>query len=110
MNRSVKWNYLSQSNQKLLELYENLRVEALSKMNSNRPPGYSILLFRGMFSWIETCLGSELPQTIPGQTKTISEDQFSETTLLPYSINKEITMLLTNMVLSYQKELRNSYA
>lgn len=110
MNRSVKLNYLSQSNEELLDQYEKLRVEALSKVNYNRPPGFSILLLRGMLSWIETYLGSVLLQTIPSQPKTISEDQFLESTLLPYPINKEVTMILTNMVLSHQKELRNSYA
>lgn len=111
MNRSVKLNYLSQSNQEILDQYEKLRTEALekSKMNSNRPPGFSILLFRGMFSWIEACLGSEL-QTSPYQPKTISGDQFLESTSLPYPINKEVTMILTNMVLSHQNEPRNHYA
>jgi hypothetical protein len=113
MNKSVKWDYIFQANQELLDQYEKLRSEALenSKMNSSSClPGFSILLFRGMVRWIEACLSSELLQTSLCQPKPTSGDQFLESTLLPYPINKEVTMILTNMVLSHQSKPRNNYA
>jgi len=111
MNKPLKLNF-NESNQGLLDQYEKLRAEALdkSKISSNRSPGFSIFLFRGMASWIETCLHSELIQASPCLSKTNSNHQSLEENFLPHPIYKEATMILTNMVLSHQKEPRNNYA
>ena len=111
MNKNVKFNF-KESSQGLLDQYEKLRTEALdkSKINSDRPLGFSVFLFRGMASWIEACMQSELLQASPCLSKINSDHQSLENTFLPQSIHKEVTMILTNMVLSHQKKPRNNYA
>lgn len=111
MNKPQKLNFC-ESNQGLLEKYEKLRAEALdnSKTSSNHPLDFSIFLFRGMASWIDTCLHSGSLQASPRLPKTNTDHQSFEETSFPHPIYKEATMILTNMVLSHQNKPRNNYA
>jgi hypothetical protein len=111
MNNHIKFSF-KESNQGLLAQYEKLRAEALdkSKTSSNRPLDFSIFLFRGMANWIETWLHSGSVQANPCLSKTNTDHQPLEETSFSHQIYKEATMILTNMVLSHQKEPRNNYA
>lgn len=100
MNKSL----VLSSKEELITQYEQLRAEALnpSRACSDRPSGFSIVLHRGIASWIETHLYSEL---------LCIEQNFNEINyeiLNKNSINKEATIILTNMVLSRHK-LENCY-
>jgi hypothetical protein len=95
----------------MVEQYERLRAEALdySKTGSRHPPGFSIVLLRGMASWINTFLCSQLLQEIPSCSKTPSNqgcrpigDRF-----LHENIYSEVTKILTSLILSYQKVTRS---
>ena len=104
MNKSIK---LNQYNKELIDQYEKLRAAALDKSKITNPPCFSIFLFRGMASWLEVCLCSELSQVDSCRPQTTHSHQPLQN-LDP--IHKEMTMILTNMVLSHQKKSRNSYA
>jgi hypothetical protein len=109
MNIPLK-NPFTGPNQKLVEQYEKLRAEALdtSKSNPHSPQGFSILLFRGMASWIEACLYSDFSQASPSPSNATSSHQILN--MPPYPTYKEASIILTNMILSHQKERRNNYA
>lgn len=105
MNKSITDEQLYQSKNDLITQYEQLRAEALnhSTLSSNYPKGFSIVLRRGVFSWIETCLCSEL-------LNTKQNDQITNHSILnEVSIHKDAVIILTNMVLSHHK-LGNCYA
>jgi hypothetical protein len=102
----------SHNYQELVDDYEKIRTEALdkSKLSSNHQSGFSILLFRGMATWIETCRYSQMLQirhchlNASDYSRQLQEPTFSD------SIYKEATLILTNMVLSHQKQSRSNYA
>lgn len=99
MNKSIAVKQLYHSKDNLIAQYEQLRAEALnpSMLSTNYPPGFSIVLRRGVSSWIETCLCSEL-------LNTKQNDQITHHSILnEVSIHKDVIIILTNMVLSHHK-------
>jgi hypothetical protein len=76
--------------QLLIEKYEKLRSAALAQQPS---PGLSILLLRGMVSWIQACLCPEIFQP---------DHAHNEQSLSPSS-HDEMINALTNMILSQRK-------
>jgi hypothetical protein len=100
-------NLFTGPNQKLVEQYEKLRSVALDRSgsHSHSPSGFSIVLFRGVASWIETCLHSEFLEERFSPPRVTSSHQSLD--MPPYPIYKEATIILTNMILSHQKERRN---
>ncbi len=99
----------------LMTRYEELRTLALKKVSpfSNSPLGFSIFLFRGMISWVET-LSSEfinVPQKnfTYFQAQTISNISQSSKIYLAQPIQEEATRLLANMVMYQQKEKGQRY-
>jgi hypothetical protein len=104
-NRSINLN--GQQHQNLLDQYEKLRSDALnkSKTGSERSSGFSIILLRGMASWMEILQHSEL--LTPSQNPI--NHQALENTSPGYPIQKEATVILTNIILSNYK-LRSNYA
>lgn len=88
----------------LIAQYEQLREEALntSKLGANHPPGFAIVLRRGIACWIETCLCSALLDSKANNLEIIRSN-FND-----FSTHKEAMIILTNMVLSHHKS-GNSY-
>jgi hypothetical protein len=104
--------------QELIDHYEELRTLALAKSKgykTNNSPGESVILFRGMATWVKTCLSSEFitkPKDLQSD-KTRNDDQETPTLpidTLPHALRKEATMLLTNMILFQQQNSRSYYA
>ena len=110
MNNAVEPIHLPQTDAQLVEQYEKLRVVALDTSIDNREQqsGLSILSFRGMACWIQALCSATVPinfcqplqQTIPQTLENVS---------LP-SVHKEVTAILTNMVLLHHTALRSNYA
>src|SRR5687767_9974313 len=77
MIKSIGRNNSHTYRQNLLNEYEGLRILALKKVSafSNNPSGFSILLFRGMTTWVET-LSSELTY-VPQENFHYSQGQIS---------------------------------
>jgi hypothetical protein len=99
-----------QSYHELVNEYEKFRADALdkSKISSNRQSGCSILLFRGMATWIETCRYSQITQINHRASNDYSKQ--SGELISSETILKEATIILTNIVLSHQKLPRTNYA
>lgn len=105
MKKSTALEQLYYSKDALIAEYEQLRAEALNvlRLSANYPPGFSIVHRRGVSSWIETCLCSEL-------LNTKQNDQITNHSILnEVSTHKEAMIILTNMVLSHHKS-GNYYA
>ena len=108
MNKSIAVEQLYHSKNDLIAQYEQLRAEALnaSTLSANYPPGFSIVLRRGVSSWIETYLSSELLNT----KQNDQNNQITNHSILnEVSIHKDAVIILTSMVLSHHK-LGNCYA
>jgi hypothetical protein len=105
MNKSIVFEQLQQSKDDLIAQYEQLRKEALNtaKLSVNYPPGFAIVLHRGIARWLDTCLCSALLDSKPNNIKN------NHSALNEISIHKEAMVILTNMVLSYHKS-GNFYA
>jgi hypothetical protein len=93
--------------------YEELRALALKRANASSVNsfGLSILLLRGMTSWVET-LTSELSYPFQEDLSLLLEQPLndmgqSSKFLFPRPIREEITMVLTNMVMYQQKNDTN---
>lgn len=104
--------------QELIDHYENLRTLALEKSkisSTSSIPGFSVLIYRGMVSWMRICLSSEpiAKSKVSLFEITNNIDQASQAipvSTLPHMIHKEAANILTNMILFQQENLRNHYA
>lgn len=97
----------SKNKQELINCYEELRRLVLDKSRTaiNKNSGYSILCFRGMPTWIKTCLSSELIysiQSAPSRVEKIETNAEKQPITLPPAIQGEAVMILTNIILSHQ--------
>jgi hypothetical protein len=112
MNKSTGVNLFVQSNQELLSQYEKLRLEALSmpRRHSEQSSGFAVLLLRGMASWIKIWSNSEQVQRNHCQYEASNVYHPLEDSLPCYPIQKEATIILTNMVLSHHEQRRSNYA
>lgn len=97
MNESMKL-HTTENRQELINHYEALRSSAL-KSNESNSTGFSIFILRGMASWIKTNLLLE-PINLPVVNLEISK-QIRPSCTLP-QIQKEMTTILTNMILFNQ--------
>jgi hypothetical protein len=112
MNKPFQFHHRYQNEQELVNEYEKLRAEALdkSKLSSNHQSGFFVLFFRGMASWIQTSLCSQILQTSHGHFDKNDDSIESKELIFSDSICKEITLILANIVLCHQKRSRSNYA
>lgn len=110
MNNIVEPNHLSQTDAQLIEQYEKLRAVALNTSIESRgqQSGFSILSFRGMACWIKTLCAASVPISFCQPLQPTNPQQL-DNMVLP-SVHKEVTTILTNMVLLHHTVLRSNYA
>lgn len=104
----------TQSNQEIINHYEDLRGLVLNKSAGliNGNSGHSILLFRGMAAWIKACLSLELiypGRLTPSRLGSTESNAGSQPTMLPDTTQEEAANLLTNIILSHHLQQPGSF-
>ena len=119
MRQSMEQSAPSPYKQDIINRYEELRDLSLKKTISfsNSSLGLSVLLFRGMAVWMETCLSLELLhssqekpsyfETTDNSNKAASQHTNIHPCLISLPTRTEALMILTNMIM-HQQEVRNN--
>ena len=111
MIQPTKWEKAPQYQRQLVSKYEELRALVLEDKESpsNDPLGCSILLFRGMAVWIETCLAGEETDALHTvhshlqPTHNVTRNDCLQFDALSDPTRTEATKILTNMVMGHQE-------
>ncbi|MBP9778737.1 MAG: hypothetical protein KBD25_06130 [Rickettsiaceae bacterium] len=104
MNEPMKLHN-TENRQELINHYEALRSSVLES-NESSSTGFSIFILRGMTSWIKTNLLLE-PINSPVVNLEVSKQVRPLCTL--QQIQKEMTTILTNMILLNQPNKEGEY-
>lgn len=107
MTKSTALLNSTDNKQSLTDKYEGLRSLALEARGSSAN-GCSIIILRGMTSWINACLALEPINAPSVNLGSSNRDDEALPRILP-QIQKELTMILANMLLTQSTNERINY-